>query len=110
MSVIRFEYKDKNYVLGFNRKTVKQMEREGFKLDEVETKPLTCISDLFAGAFKMNHRFEKREVIDQIHADIKDKDKLTENLIQMYSDTVKSLMADDDSEDNENLISWSMDE
>lgn len=110
MAVIRFEYEGKNYVIGFNRKTVKQMEREGFNLDEFETKPVTSISDLFAGAFKMNHRFEKREVIEKIHASFDNKEKLTEKLMQMYSDTVKSLMADDENEDKENLISWSMDE
>lgn len=110
MAVIRFEYEGKNYVLGFNRKTVKQMESDGFKLEDFTTKPLTCISDLFAGAFKMNHRFEKREVIDKIHAGIKDKEKLSEKLMQMYHDTVKTLMTDEDNEENENLINWSMSE
>lgn len=110
MAVIRFNFEGKNYVLGFNRKTVKQMENEGFNFDDMGIKPLTCVSDLFAGAFKMNHRFEKREVIERIHANIRDKDKITEKLVQMYSDTIKSLMADDDSEENENLIDWSMDE
>lgn len=108
MTVIRFNFEGKNYVLGFNRKTVKQMENEGFNFDDMKVKPLTCVSDLFAGAFKMNHRFEKREVIERIHANIKDKDKITEKLVQMYSDTIKSLMADDDSEENENLIDWSV--
>lgn len=109
MATIRFEYNGKTYILGFNRKTVRQMENEGFIFD-MDKRPLTFVSDLFAGAFKMNHRFEKREVIDAIHAELKDKDKLTEKLVQMYSDTIKSLMSDDEnSEENENLITWSTD-
>ncbi len=105
---VNFEYEGRTYRLGFNRKTVKQMESEGFNFEEFKTKPLSCISDLFAGAFRLNHRFTKRELIDEIHASLKDKEGLNQALMDMYSETLTSLMSNADDEETENLISWSV--
>lgn len=104
---IRFTYKDREYKLGFTRKTVKQMESGGFNIENIESKPLTTITELFAGSFLANHRFTKRELIDEIHVGFERKDELNTKLIELYNGTVSSLYGgDEQSEDNENLISW----
>ena len=70
---LSFTYKDKDYTLEFTRRTIQQMERNGFVASDIETKPMTTLPDLFAGAFLAHHRFEKREVIDEIYSHLTNK-------------------------------------
>ena len=95
------------YTLEFNRATVRKMEADGFDISEASKKPLTFLTDLFAGAFKMHHRFVKPNVIDELQARFSDKDKLIQRLIEMYSETLESLSNNEGDEDKENLIEWS---
>ena len=53
---ITFEYEEKKYTLEFNRKSVERLERSGFVLDEISSKPLVMIPMLFHGAFYMHHK------------------------------------------------------
>ena len=62
-----FTYKDKEYTLEFTRRTVTEMEKKGFVAAEVEAKPMSTLPALFEGAFLAHHRFEKKEVIDDIY-------------------------------------------
>ena len=96
---INFNYEGQHYVLEFSRRTVRQMENNGFTLNE-----------LFAGAFKKNHRNVKPEQIDKMQALFADKDKLIETLFSMYSETIETLTTNDPAEDRENLITWSVGE
>ena len=48
---IKFEYKGKDYCLEYTRETVKQMERDGFKTENLLSKPMLTLPLLFAGAF-----------------------------------------------------------
>ena len=63
---LKFSYKGTDYTLEYTRRTVEQMEREGFVAEEIRTKPMTMLPTLFAGAFKAHHKFVKAEVIDEI--------------------------------------------
>lgn len=63
---IIFTYEGKDYTLEYTRRTVQQMEAEGFVGEDVEKRPMTLLPALFAGAFKAHHRFVKQEVIDKI--------------------------------------------
>lgn len=82
---IKFKYGGKEYVLEFTRQSVEEMERRGFVAEEVLTKPLTVLPNLFAGAFIANHRFTKRKVINEIFEQIDDKGGLLDALAEMYS-------------------------
>lgn len=98
---------DRDYILEFNRNTVRQMEANGFNIMEADSKPLTFLTELFAGAFKMHHRFVKLDDIGKIQERFANKDKLTQRLIEMYSETLESLTNNEGDEDKENLIEWS---
>lgn len=105
---LNFEYKGTNYTLEFTRRTVEQMEREGFVADDVKTKPLTTLPTLFAGAFKANHRYVKRDVIDEIYSKMTNKAELIGKLAEMYNEPLLALI-DEPAESSENLTwtqSW----
>lgn len=89
---LSFTYKDKDYTLEFTRRTIQQMERNGFIASDIETKPMTTLPDLFAGAFLAHHRFEKREVIDEIYSHLTNKEELIGKLAEMYNDPILSLV------------------
>ena len=48
---LRFTYNNKEYVLEYTRKSVEAMEKKGFIASDIETKPVTILPALFAGAF-----------------------------------------------------------
>ena len=54
----------KTYTLEYTRKSVEQMEKQGFIAEDVQKKPMTMLPALFAGAFLAHHRYVKQDVID----------------------------------------------
>lgn len=97
---------EKTYTLEFTRNSVRAMERGGFVASEVDSKPMTMIPIFFAGAFAANHPAMKHTKIDEIYATLKNKDKLLEALIDMYSETVSTLMGEP--EDEGKNSEWTM--
>ena len=93
---IHFTYDDKEYTLEFTRRTVKQMEDEGFVAKNIDDRPMTLLPALFAGAFKAHHRFVRQEVIDQIYDAMPDKEALIGKLADMYNEPLISLMDEPD--------------
>lgn len=104
MSKIVLNHNKKEYVLEYNRQSVKMMEGQGFVLDEITTKPVTMIPLLFQGAFLKNCKGTKRAVIDEIFDGIGNKSDLMSALIEMYADTLSSL-TDDVEEGN---VTWEL--
>ena len=104
MSKITINYEKKEYVLEYNRQSVKQMEGQGFVLDELASKPMTMIPMLFAGAFIKNCKGVKRATIDEIYNNLADKTGLMEALIEMYAETIQTL-TDDAAEGN---VTWTL--
>ena len=105
---LNFEYKGIQYTLEYTRKSVEQMEREGFVADDIQTKPMSMLPTLFAGAFKANHRWVKRELIDEIFSKMTNKGELIGKLAEMYNEPILALV-DDPAESSENLTwtqSW----
>lgn len=100
---IAFEYDGKEYTLEYTRNTVRQMERRGFVADDIASKPMTVLPDLFAGAFLANHSQIKRAKIDEIYACMGDKQKLIGALTDMYNATIETLL--DEPEEGKN-VSW----
>lgn len=105
METIKFDYDGKHYVLGYSRESVKQIEAQGFVLEELNKKPLTMIPLLFYGAFAINHRGIKRKLTDEIWEKIKGEEILAA-LIEMYSQTVSDLLGVDEDSENPNRIVW----
>lgn len=101
---LTFKYKDKEYTLEFTRKTVTEMERKGFVASDVETKPMTVLPALFAGAFLAHHRFVKQDVIDDIFAHMTKKEDLIGKLAEMYNEPLMTLV--EEPAESEGNVSW----
>ena len=106
MSKINLTHDKKEYTLEYTRQSVKTMEQQGFVLDELTAKPMTMLPMLFQGAFIKNHKGIKRNLMDEIYKGIKDRSALMEALMEMYAETLSSLM-DDDAEEAGN-VSWAL--
>lgn len=111
MKQITFEYEGKDYTLEYTRNSVRTMERRGFISDDIVAKPMTVVPDLFAGAFLSKHPQVKREKIDKIYDSLNGKSKLITALIEMYNDTIETLLGDDEDAGNANWTpNWETDE
>jgi hypothetical protein len=99
---LNFEYKGTEYTLEYTRRTVEQMEREGFVAEDIKTKPMTMLPALFAGAFKAHHKFVKPEVINEIYSKMTNKGDLIGRLAEMYNEPILALV-DEPDESAENL-------
>ena len=105
---LKFTYNGTEYTLEYTRRTVEQMEKEGFIAEEAKTKPMTTLPTLFAGAFKAHHKFVKREVIDEIFSKMTNKGDLIGRLAEMYNEPIMALVDEPDAS-SENLTwtqSW----
>ena len=99
---LRFNYNGTEYTLEFTRRSVEQMERDGFVAEDIKTKPMLMLPTLFAGAFKANHRFVKPDVIDAIYYQMTNKTGLIAALAEMYNEPLLALL-EDPAESSENL-------
>lgn len=104
MREVRFDYEGKDYVLAFTRESVKEMENAGFDFEEAKGKVLNTCEKLFYGAFAVYHRGIKRKLVDEIWANMDNKEALVEELIEMVSETVENYMKCE--ADNPKKISW----
>lgn len=105
---LNFTHNGTEYTLEYTRKTVEQMEREGFVAEDLKGKPVTMLPALFAGAFKAHHKFVRREVIDEIYSKMTNKADLIGKLAEMYNEPIMALI-DEPAESAENLTwtqSW----
>ena len=107
---ITVTYNKREYNLEYSRSAVKQMEQQGFVLEQISEKPMNMIPLLVYGAFMKNHKGIKRTLVDEIYAHIIDKVGDGENgfiqaLLEMYSETVNTLM-DNNSIDEGNAATW----
>ena len=105
MSKITISYDKKEYALEYSRQSVRTMEAQGFVLDDISTKPMMMIPMLFQGAFIKNHRGIKRTLMDEIYEEINDKTGLISALMELYTETLSTLM--DDKSDAGNAT-WAM--
>ena len=102
--VLTFNFEDKEYTLEFTRNSVATMERSGFNLSDIDTKPVLTLPRLFAGAFLAHHPTVKQDKINKIYEHLNNKSELIVKLAEMYNDTVETLV--DDPEGEEGNIQW----
>ena len=105
---ITFEHNGETYTLEYTRKAIETMERRGFKVGEIQDKPMTVLPEMFSGAFIAHHTGLKRKIMDEIFDRISDKRALLGKLAEMYNDPMEQLF------DNEGVtkteeISWDAD-
>lgn len=91
------------YTLEFNARVVKNMERNGFKVDT--DYPYTMVEKLFTGAFQMHHKGMQPERIMEIWKFQNPKDKLLGVLTQLYMKPLEDLM-DDKSDEEDATPTW----
>lgn len=100
---LTFTFEDTNYTLEFTRRTVREMEKEGFTMKNLEEKPMTALPQFFAGAFKVHHKFMKPELIEKIYASMDNKEDLFGKLSEMYADTLETLFQEPE---DEKKVEW----
>ena len=92
------------YKLEFNARVVKNMERNGFKIDT--DYPLTMIDALFLGAFQMHHKGITPEMARNIWKGQGKKDELLAALIKLYMKPLQDLMSDEQEDDENAVPTW----
>ena len=105
---LNFEYNGIKYTLEYTRRSVEQMEREGFVAEDIKSKPMLMLPKLFAGAFLAHHPFVKGDVIEEIYSKMTNKGELIGKLAEMYNEPIMALI-DEPAESSENLTwtqSW----
>lgn len=103
---LEFTYKGKDYVLEYTRRSVQEMEKRGFVVADADTKPMTVLPAMFEGAFLAHHRFEKKEVIDEIFSKMTDKENLIAKLAEMYNEPIVALL--DEPDEKEGNVNWTV--
>ena len=93
---IVFEHKGTNYTLEFTRDSIKQLEKAGFSLSDVEDKPYTSLMTLFRGAFLCHHARVSQTVIDEIWDNLGNKEDMFEALANLYNEPIEAMMAEPD--------------
>lgn len=98
---INIPYNGKTYVLEFDRTAVKTMEKGGFKVNAVDSMPVTMIEMLFRGAFLMHHSSAKAATIEKIYGQLRSRELLVKTLVDMYVEAYTSLFGDEDEDDGD---------
>ena len=110
---ITVTYKNENYILEYSRFTASAIEKQGFVLDDLTTKPNIMIPLLVHGAFLKHHRELKQKNIDEIYEHIVNKsgkeneDGFITILAEMYAETISTL-TDETASDEGNAATWTV--
>ena len=110
---ITLTYKNETYTLEYTRFTASTIERQGFSLDDLTSKPNTMIPLLVRGAFIRHHSDIKQKLIDEIYANTVNKSgKDNEEgfigvLADMYAETISTL-TDENAADEGNAATWTV--
>ena len=109
-TTVTITYQKQEYVLEYSRNAVKQLEQQGFVIDQLADKPMTMVPLLVYGAFMKNHKGIKRSLVDEIYEHLVDKigdgeDGFIQVLLEMYAETVNTL-TDNSAVDEGNAATW----
>lgn len=103
---LTFSFEGSKYTLAFNRKTVQQLTRQGFKPDMVTEQPAIGIPMLFKGAFLVHHRMIRDDLTDKIWDSLKNKSELIGKLLEMYIEPINVLISDPEDGEDEKNVDW----
>ena len=102
---IVFEHQGTQYTLEFTRDSVKQMERNGFHLDDAASMPVSSLLILFRGSFLAHHPRTSQSTIDEIWENLGDKEGVFEALVSLYNEPLEALLKEPD---EGKKIAWSV--
>lgn len=108
---ITVTYNNDDFVLEYSRNAVKQMEQQGFVLEEISRQPMNMIPLLVYGAFIKHNRGIKRDLVNEIYEHIADKvgtdgeSGFIQTLLEMYAETV-NVLTDNSPVDEGNAATW----
>lgn len=100
---IEFDKDNEHYVLEYSRESIALMEKQGFSVSELTTKPMIMLPLAFEGLFYKNHRRVTKKFVDEIYEQFKNKDKLMETIGVMLEESYSSLTDEGNSKGN---IEW----
>lgn len=101
---IEFEYNGKAYCLEYTPDTIKRMEANGFKINEIGDMPATRLEQLWAGAFLAHHRKAVGDgTAEKLLGRMQRREELMKKLVEMYNNTLEYLLPDEDDEGN---VDW----
>ena len=101
---LTIKYNGSEYILEFTRKSIEILEKRGFKITDIQDKPVSTLPKLFSGAFIAHHKFTKSEIIEEIFSKLKNKEELLGKLAEMYNEPILAMM--DDPEESEGNLDW----
>lgn len=103
--ILRDSEEDKEYVLEFDRESVRFAEARGFDISDVGKFPMTKIPELFFYAFRMHHKNVSREKTDRILFDYMGgmPDGMAERLGALYAAPFEALAAAEDEGKNSRI-------
>lgn len=110
---ITLTYKNERYTLEYTRFTASAIEKQGFVLEELTSKPNIMIPLLVHGAFLRHHRDLKQKFIDELYSNLVNKsgkegeDGFIGILADMYAETVSTL-TDENAIDEGNAATWTV--
>lgn len=102
---IEFEKEGQKYVLEYTRESVALMEKQGFTVEELTSKPMLMLPLAFQGLFYKNHRRVNKTFVDEVYDSFKNKEKLLETIAKMLDECYSSL-TDDNKDDDKGNIDW----
>ena len=88
----------KEYVLEYSKATIMHMERQGFVVEELSSKPVLMTTLLVYGAFAKNHANLKYDKIDEIYQNLKNKEDFLKKLMEMYNEQADELVDEGNSD------------
>lgn len=110
---ITLTYKNDKYLLEYSRLTASAIEKQGFNIDEITSKPNIMIPLLVHGAFLKHHRDLKQKFIDEIYENLVNKtgkegeEGFISVLAEMYAETVSTL-TDETTVEEGNAATWTV--
>ena len=93
--IIKNEAEEKKYELEYNRSALVRLEKAGFKIENIETEPISTITLLMRGAFYMHNPSLTDEEIDAICDQVEMSDEVVKKLIELYTEALLSLSGQD---------------
>lgn len=102
---ITFTFENNKYTLEYDRESVKEAERGGFRIAEADEIPLTTAMMLIEFAFLKHHATLTADEIYRIYEHLPNKGKLIGALTEMYTDTIRTLQ---DEPEDEGKAEWEM--
>lgn len=97
---------EREYTLEFNRKSIELMERQGFRINELEGMPMSGIMQLVEGAFRMHHPTVSKEAIEAVYSRLQGKTEFIGALAELYAEPIKALT--EDPEESVGNVSWAV--